>query len=139
MANINRAVVSGGLTRDPDFCQTPAGIVARLRIAFATRRRVDGEWKEKANYVDVDVWGAQAESAGRYLSRGRQVAVDGRLEWSEYEGRDGSKRQALRIVADNVQFLGARGVTERDGGVAGSADAVGEGGRAESEHDEIPF
>jgi single-strand DNA-binding protein len=138
VANISRAVVTGGLTRDPDVRETPSGSVARLRIAFSTRRRVDGDWQEKANYVDVDVWGVQAESAAKYLSKGRQVAVDGRLEWSEYEGRDGSKRQGLRIVADTVQYLGARAVAEKDGAVARSPGAAGDGD-AETEHDEIPF
>jgi len=61
----------------------------------------------EAHYFDVTVWGAQAENCGRYLSKGRPVAIDGRLEWREYEARDGSKRQAVEIIAETVQFLGA--------------------------------
>jgi single-strand DNA-binding protein len=137
MANINRVVLTGGLTRDPELRQTPAGTVASLRVAFSTRRKLDGAWQEKANYVDVDVWGAQAESATTYLSKGRQVALDGRLEWSEYEARDGSKRQALRIVADRIQFLGQRVVEETDGPVEAGVGA--EPGAASARDDEIPF
>lgn len=139
MTNMNRAVVTGGLTRDPDLRQTPAGTVASLRIAYSTRRRIESEWQDKPNYVDVDVWGPQAESVATYLSKGRQVAVDGRLEWSEYEARDGSKRQTLRIVADSVQFLDGQTVAAKDIAVVASGDAVISEGPAESEPGEIPF
>ena len=107
--NINRVVLTGNLTADPEVRPTPGGTpVARLRLAVNTRRRngSTGEWEEKPNYFDVTVWGAQAETCGRYLSKGRPVAVDGRLEWREYEARDGSKRQAVEIIAESVQFLG---------------------------------
>lgn len=106
MRNINRTVLTGGLTRDPDLRQTRTGTpVATLRIAFTTQQRLDGAWQERSNYIDVELFGAQAESAARHLTRGRQVAVDGRLEWREYEGRDGVRRQVHRIVADTVQYL----------------------------------
>jgi single-strand DNA-binding protein len=73
-----------------------------------TRRRNSstGAWEEKPNYFDITVWGVQAENCQRYLSKARPVAVDGRLEWREYEARDGSKRQAVEIIAESVQFLG---------------------------------
>jgi single-strand DNA-binding protein len=103
--NINRVVLTGNLTADPEVRSTPSGTsVARLRLAVNTRRRsgATGEWEEKPNYFDVTVWGAQAENCGRYLSKGRPVAVDGRLEWREYEVRDGSKRQAVEIIAETV-------------------------------------
>ena len=63
---------------------------------------------DKPNYFDVTVWGAQGENCAKYLSKGRPVAVDGRLEWREYQDKDGNKRQAIDIVADSVQFLGGR-------------------------------
>jgi single-strand DNA-binding protein len=77
-------------------------------LAVNTRRRngSTGTWEEKPNYFDVTVRGAQAENCERYLSKGRPVAVDGRLEWREFEARDGSKRQAVEIIAETVQFLG---------------------------------
>ena len=80
-----------------------------------TRRKDEsGQWTDKPNYFDVSVWGAQGESCAQYLAKGRPVAIDGRLEWREWEATDGSgKRQAVEIVADNVQFLGSRGDSER--------------------------
>ena len=106
--NINRVVRTGNLTAGPELSSTPSGTpVALLRLATNTRRRsaATGAWEEKPNYFDVIVWGAQAENCNRYLSRGRPIAVDGRLEWREYEARDGSKRQAVEIIAETVQFL----------------------------------
>jgi single-strand DNA-binding protein len=107
--NINRVVLTGNLTADPELRPTPNGTpVARLRVAVNTRRRNSstGRWEEKPNYFDVTVWGAQAENCARYLSKGRPVGVDGRLERREYEARDGGKRQAVEIIAESVQFLG---------------------------------
>lgn len=107
--NINRVVLTGNLTQDPDLRSLPSGAkVCALRIASNTRRKgSDGQWEEKPNYFDVRVWGAQGEACARFLSRGRSVAVDGRLEWREFEGKDGQKRQAVEIVADTVEFLAA--------------------------------
>src|SRR3954449_1469035 len=116
--NINRVVLTGNLTRDPELRSTPSGTsVCSLRIACNTRRKdASGEWVDKPNYFDVTVWGAQGENCATYLSKGRPVAVDGRLEWREWEAQDGTKRQAVEIVADTVQFLGSRGDGEGGGG-----------------------
>ena len=111
-ANINRVVLVGNLTRDPEMKHLPSGTaLCSLRIAVNTRRKDEsGQWTDKPNYFDVSVWGNQGESCAQYLSKGRPVAIDGRLEWREWEATDGSgKRQAVEIVADNVQFLGSRG------------------------------
>ena len=67
-----------------------------------------GEWGDKPNYFDVTVWGNQGESCAQYLAKGRPVAVDGRLDWREWDAQDGTKRQAVEIIADSVQFLGSR-------------------------------
>ena len=112
--NINRVVLTGNLTADPELRALPSGTsVCKLRIATNTRKKsAEGNWEDKPNYFDVTVWGAQGENAARYLSKGRGVAIDGRLEWREWEEKDsggaptGNKRQAIDIVADNVQFLG---------------------------------
>src|SRR5207247_7766431 len=108
--NINRVVMTGNLTRDPELRTTPGGTsVCSLRIACNTRRKdASGEWVDKPNYFDVTVWGAQGENCARYLSKGRPVAIDGRLEWREWETEGGGKRQAIDIIADAVQFLGGR-------------------------------
>jgi single-strand DNA-binding protein len=108
--NINRVVMTGNLTRDPELRSTPSGLaVCKLRIASNTRRKngQTGEWEEKANFFDVTVFGGQGENCSRYLSKGRPVAIDGRLEWREWE-QEGVKRQAIDIIADSVQFLGGR-------------------------------
>jgi single-strand DNA-binding protein len=107
-SNINRVIITGNLTADPDLRSLPSGTsVCKLRVAVNTRRKDNstGEWVDKPNYFDVTVWGAQGENCARYLSKGRGVAIDGRLEWREWESDQGGKRQAIDIIADTVQFL----------------------------------
>ena len=108
--NINRVVLTGNLTRDPELRNTNSGTaVCSLRIATNSRRKdASGNWVEKPNYFDVTVWGAQGENCAQYLSKGRPVAVDGRLDWREWEDKQGNKRQSIDIIADSVQFLGSR-------------------------------
>jgi single-strand DNA-binding protein len=117
MNNINRVTITGNLTADPELRSLPSGnSLCKLRVACNTRRKEDGEWVDKPNYFDVTVWGAQGENAARFLSKGRPVAVDGRLEWREWETQDGSKRQAVDVTADNIQFLNnASGNSNDDG------------------------
>jgi single-strand DNA-binding protein len=118
-ANINRVVITGNLTRDPELRSLPSGTsVCSLRLASNTRRKDNstGEWVDKPNYFDVTVWGGQGENVAKYCSKGRAVAIDGRLEWREWEDREtGQKRSAVQIVAESVQFLGGQG----DGNGAG--------------------
>jgi single-strand DNA-binding protein len=116
--NINRVVLTGNLTRDPELRSTPSGTsVCNLRLACNTRRKDNtGQWVDKPNYFDITVWGQQGENCAQYLSKGRPVAVDGRLEWREWDDQNGNKRQAVDIIADSVQFLGGR----EDGGGNGS-------------------
>ena len=106
--NINRVILTGNLTRDPELRSLPSGMsVCSLRIASNTRRKDNstGEWVDKPNYFDVTIWGRQGENAAQYLSKGRPVAIDGRLEWREWQDKEGNNRQSVEIVADNVQFL----------------------------------
>ena len=108
-ANINRVVLVGNLTKDPELRHTGGGTpVCSLRIAVNGRRRDEsGQWVDKPNYFSISVFGNQAESCAQYLAKGRPVAIDGRLDWREWE-KDGVKREAVEIVADSVQFLGSR-------------------------------
>ena len=111
-SNINVVAITGNLTKDPELRSTPSGTsVCKLRVAVNSRRKdgQSGEWVDKPNYFDVTVWGAQGENCANYLSKGRPVAVQGRLDWREWESQDGGKRQAVEIIADSVQFLGSRG------------------------------
>lgn len=104
--NINRVILTGNLTRDPELRATPSGMsVCSLRIATNARVKQGDEWGDKASYFNVTIWGAQGENAAKYLSKGRPVAVDGRLDWREFTDKEGKKREAIEIVADNVQFL----------------------------------
>jgi single-strand DNA-binding protein len=143
MANINRVVLVGNLTRDPELKQTPSGTpVCSLRIAVNSRRRDEsGQWTDKPNYFSVSVFGNQAESCSQYLSKGRPVAIDGRLDWREWQAQDGSKREAVEIVAESVQFLGSRGDTGGDAPQFVPAGAAGENAdfAASAADDDIPF
>ena len=122
--NINRVILTGNLTRDPELRSLPSGMsVCWLRIASNTRRKdSDGEWVDKPNYFSVTVWGAQGENCARFLSKGRPVAIDGRLEWREWEAQDGGKRESVEIVADAVQFLGGRDDAGSGNGFAAHSD-----------------
>ena len=110
-SNINSVTITGNLTKDPELRSTPSGTsVCKLRVAVNSRRKdgASGEWVDKPNYFDVTVWGAQGENCANYLSKGRPVAVQGRLDWREWENQEGQKRQAVEIIANEVQFLGSR-------------------------------
>jgi single-strand DNA-binding protein len=135
MANINRVVLVGNLTRDPELRHTPSGTpVCKLRLAVNTRQKdASGQWGDKPNYFDVTVWGNQGESCAQFLAKGRPVAVDGRLDWREWDAQDGTKRQAVEIIADTVQFLGSR-----EGGGAGEPQYVPAGAAAATEADFAP-
>ena len=148
-SNINRVIITGNLTADPELRALPSGSsVCKLRVAVNTRRKdgSTGEWQDKPNYFDVTVWGAQGENSARYLSKGRGVAIDGRLEWREWTTQEGQKRQAVEIVADSVQFL-----SSPDGGGGGGFSARSDvpvdtgdfapvgGGNGTVADDDIPF
>ena len=123
--NINRVVLTGNLTRDPELRSLPSGMsVCSLRIASNTRRKNNstGEWEDKPNFFDVTVWGAQGENCARFLSKGRPVALDGRLEWREWQDQQGNNRQSIEIVADSVQFLGGRDEGQGGGGFTPRSD-----------------
>jgi single-strand DNA-binding protein len=148
--NINRVVLTGNLTRDPELRSTSSGTsVCGLRIAVNTRRKdpSTGDWTDKANYFDVTVWGAQGENCAQYLQKGRPVAVDGRLEWREWEDKEtGKKRQAVDIIADSVQFLGSREGGENGGRFTPQSDVPADTGDfepapavARGPDDDIPF
>jgi single-strand DNA-binding protein len=142
MAAINRVVLVGNLTRDPELRHTPSGTaVCNLRLAVNTRRKDEtGQWVDKPNYFDITVWGNQGERCAQYLSKGRPVAVDGRLEWREWETPEGNKRQAVDVVADTVQFLGGRGDGEGGGYIPAETTATPAGDFPTSPtDDDIPF
>ena len=126
-SNINSVVVTGNLTRDPELRSLNSGTsVCKMRVAVNTRRKsADGNWEDKPNYFDVTVWGAQGENCATYLAKGRPVAIQGRLEWREWEAKEGGTRQSVEIIAESVQFLGSRDGSGGGGNGNGGAATTG--------------
>lgn len=157
--NLNRVIITGNLTADPELRSLPSGTsVCKMRVAVNSRRKdsASGEWVDKPNYFNVTVFGGQGENCSTYLSKGRPVAIDGRLDWREWEAQDGSgKRQAVEIIAEAVQFLGSpreggqQGEQGGNGGFAPASDVPADTsdldtveagvGSGESASDDIPF
>jgi len=130
-SNINRVIITGNLTRDPELRSLASGnSVCSLRVACNGRRRNPStqEWEDQPNYFDVTVWGAQGENCSRYLSKGRPIAVDGRLQWREWTDKEGQKRTSFEIVATNFRMLGGR-----SDGMAAGAGAGASGGASRSD------
>jgi single-strand DNA-binding protein len=125
----------------PSFARRPAG----LRCAACAWRSTaeTGQWVDKPNYFDVTVFGAQGENCAQYLAKGRPVAVEGRLNWREWEAQDGAKRQAVDIIADAVQFLGSRDAPQTNGAVESDIPAdtsdFQEASVGSGSDDDIPF
>ncbi len=140
MASLNKVFLIGNLTRPPELRYTPSGTaVADLRIAvsrsFTTQT---GEKRDDTCFLTVVVWGKQAETCGEYLDKGRPIMVEGRLQTREWETKDGQKRSVVEVVAERVQFLGARGAKEPV-----AAPAAVPGGEAFTDDgggdDDVPF
>jgi single-strand DNA-binding protein len=110
VANFNRIILIGNLTRDPDYKQQPSGQgVCRLSLAANRqfKNKATGVLSQEVCYVDVSVWGPQAESCRQYLQKGRPVLVEGRLKFDSWKDAEGQQRQKHSIVADNIIFLGS--------------------------------
>jgi len=137
--SINRVVISGNLTRDPELKATAGGMsVLKLGVAVNDRRKnpQTGEWEDYPNFVDVTVFGARGEALSRFLTKGSKVAIEGKLRWSQWENPQGEKRSKLEVVADEVEFL-----SSRDAG-SGSYSAPAAPSGSEGADDlggEIPF
>ena len=111
-----RVTLVGNLTRDPELRTTPGGTsVCQFGVAVGRRYKDNsGQWVDKASFFDVVVWGQQGENCAQYLSKGREVAVDGRLDQRSWEAQDGSKRSKVEIIAETVVFLGGQGGETRE-------------------------
>ena len=128
-SNLNRVTLVGRLTRDPELRELSSGqSVCNLRVACnASRRDPEGEYRERPSFFDVGAFGALAESIGRYLHKGSRIALDGRLEWREWETADQQRRQAVSILADTVEFLDGPGTGRQDGERDDDSDGAQEG------------
>ena len=117
MASFNKVLLMGNLTRDPELRFTSNGsALAKFGLAVSRKYKAGEEWKEEVCFVDITVWGKQAENCAEYLSKGRPVFIDGRLQFSSWETDDGQKRSKLEVVANMVQFLGQGGGGKQDMG-----------------------
>jgi single-strand DNA-binding protein len=132
MASFNKVLLMGNLTRDPELRFTSNGsALTKFGLAVNRKYKSGEEWKEEVCFVDITVWGKQAENCAEYLSKGRPVFIEGRLQFSSWETDDGQKRNKLEVVANSVQFLGPAG-----GGKSGGVQPDMEGVPAK---DDIPF
>jgi single-strand DNA-binding protein len=121
MANYNRVILMGNLTRDPEMSYLPSQ-TAVVEIGLAVNRRwksQDGQQREETCFIDCRAYGRQAETLNQYMSKGRPILIEGRLQFDQWEGKDGTRRSKQRVIIDNFQFLGGGG--ERSGGGRGSA------------------
>lgn len=108
--SINRVIISGNLTRDPELRQTASGLpVLGFGVAVNDRRKNQqtGEWEDYPNFVDCTMFGTRAESVAKFLSKGSKVAIEGKLRWSQWE-RDGQKRSKIEVIIDELEFMSTR-------------------------------
>lgn len=141
MANMNVVVVSGNLTKDPELRSLPSGnSVCNLRLAVNDRfKDKDGEWKDRPFYFNVTVWGKMGEAIAQHLARGSGLIIQGKLEWREWETDDGTKRQAVDIIAREVQWMPkGDGGGSRDSGRSSAGDPPMPRS-ATQDDDDIPF
>lgn len=106
-SNLNVVFITGNLTRDPELKQTASGTsVAELGVAVNTNVKKDGAWDSKVNFFQVTVWGKQADTVNEHLAKGSKVAITGRLEWQQWENKEGQSNSRVIIVAQQIEFLG---------------------------------
>ena len=120
MASYNKVLLMGNLTRDPETRYLPSGMaVSEFGLAVNDRVKKGDEWVDRPTFVDITVFGRQAETAGEYLKKGSPAFVEGRLQLDSWETKEGEKRNKLKVVAENVKFLGTgsgRGPGAPEGG-----------------------
>ena len=129
--SINRVVISGNLTRDPEMRATTSGMqVLSFGVAVNDRRRnpQTGEWEDYPNFVDCTMFGTRAEAVSRYLSKGSKVAIEGKLRYSSWE-RDGQRRSKLEVIVDEIELM-SRGQQGEAGGYAPAPSYGQQGGYA---------
>jgi len=137
--SINRVVLTGNLTKDAELKQTSGGMaIVSMRLAVNDRRKNSstGQWEDSPNFIDVTMFGSRGEAVSRFLSKGKQIAVEGKLRWHEWEAASGEKRSKLEVVADDIELLGGRG----EGTAAPRAASAPAAGPADDlDGEDIPF
>jgi single-strand DNA-binding protein len=147
MQAINRVIFTGNLGADPELRSTASGMsVCEMGVAVNGREKVGDSWQDRVDWVDVTVWGSQAENCAKYLSKGSPVAVDGRLRQDRWQNDAGENRSKLKVVAERVQFLSSK--SEREEGAAppdvpvddsGFKEKPAEAAPAAKPDEDIPF
>lgn len=123
-ASLNRIVLCGNLTADPELSYLPSGMaVVRLRLAVNERvKNQQDEWVDRPCFVDVSAFGRQAEACNEYLEKGSPVLLEGKLRYETWEAKEGGKRSKHSVVADRVQFLSSRSDSSSSGGSGGGSN-----------------
>ena len=139
MASFNKVILMGNLTRDPEVRYTPSG-TAVTDLGLAVNRywfdKQANERREETTFVDVTLWGRQAEVAGEYLAKGRPVLIEGRLHLDSWDDREtGQKRSKLKVIGETMQLLGSRG----EGGGGGGAPRPSSGGQSYGGSSDISY
>jgi single-strand DNA-binding protein len=137
--SINRVVLTGNLTRDAELKQTSGGMaIVKMRLAVNDRRKnaQTGQWEDSPNYIDVTMFGSRGEAVSRFLGKGKQIAVEGKLRWSEWETPAGEKRSKVEVVADDIELLGGR---DNGGAAPRAVSAAADEPVAEFDCEDIPF
>ena len=110
--SINKAIISGNITRDPEVKSTAGGsCVMKFSVAVNDRYKnaQTGQWEDRPNFIDCTMFGARAESVSRFLGKGTKVCVEGKLRWSQWEKRDtGEKRSKIEVIVDEIEFMSSR-------------------------------
>ena len=141
--SINKVLISGNLTRDPELRNTSSGMpVLGFGIAVNDRRRNSqtGEWEDVPNFIDCTMFGSRAEAISRYLSKGTKIAIEGKLRWSQWE-RDGQKRSKIEVIVDEIEFMTVRDNSARQSASyeATPASAIPAAPAASVYEEDIPF
>jgi len=139
-ASLNRVILIGNLTGDPELRYTPGG-TARARFAIAINRQykdASGQLQEEVTFVPIVTWGSQAENCANYLRKGRSVAVEGRLRIDSFENAEGERVKITEVVASTVQFLGGPARSSDEPGTV-SAPAPATADEAQPPEEEVPF
>jgi single-strand DNA-binding protein len=138
MANLNKVLLIGNLTRDPELRVTPGGL-SICKFGLAVNRNFtdkNGEKREETTFVDIDAFGRQAETISKYVTKGKPLLVEGRLKLDQWEDKNsGEKRSRLGVVLENFQFLGGR---ESDGGGGGGGYSEDSGSSSPEQHSPPP-
>jgi single-strand DNA-binding protein len=130
MANLNKVLLIGNLTRDVEMRATQGGVqIAKMGMAINRKFTQNGQSRETTCFVDLTAFGRQAEVLAKYVSKGSPLFVEGRLEFSNWEDKEGNKRSKLEVIVENFQFLGGGAGAGGRGGEAGSRGSRGQASR----------